>query len=71
MYTVTDEINSYGVFSTFGANKRSIVTVCKNKNIKKNVPLKAEQITLPLIPIYKFKTKEKFLNKMRTYITFS
>lgn len=29
------------------------------------------QLTLPLLPLYKFKTKERFINKIKTYLTFS
>ena len=69
-YIVKDNVNSYAVYSSYGIYKKSMITISKIANIKKNIH-KAEQITLPLIPIYKFKTKEKFLNKMKTYVIFS
>lgn len=70
MYLVVDENNSYSVCSSFNIKKQSILTVSKNSDIKKNVH-KPQTLYLPLIPIYKFKTREKFLNKIKTYIIFS
>lgn len=35
------------------------------------VPLSSTKLSLPLLPGYKFKTKEQFVQKMKTYLLFS
>lgn len=70
-YLVSDIKYTYHVFSRFDFNKRTLLTISNNDKVKKNINTNAQQIELPLLPLYKFKTKEKFLNKIKTYLTFS
>ncbi|MGI0058803.1 MAG: hypothetical protein ACREBJ_03460 [Nitrosotalea sp.] len=67
MLIVEDKTNRYHINSFFMADK-SVLTVDR---IDKATPVYPLQIELPLLPKYRFKNKEHFLNKMKTYITFS
>jgi hypothetical protein len=64
---VMDKTNLYQINSFFMADK-SMLTVDR---IDKTTPLSPFQIELPLLPKYRFKNREHFLTKMKTYITFS
>jgi hypothetical protein len=67
MLIVEDKTNRYHINSFFMADK-SILTVDR---IDKATPLSPFQIELPLLPKWRFKNKDHFLQKMKTYITFS
>lgn len=64
---VMDKSNLYQVQSFFMADK-SMLTVDR---IDKTTPLSPLQLELPLMPKYRFRDREHFLHKMKTYITFS
>lgn len=64
---VTDDCNIYQMHSSF-IDETSRVVVDR---IDKAVPVSPMQFHLPLLPMYKLKDKEQFLNKIKTYITFS
>lgn len=64
---VNDGTNLYQINSFFMAEKSNLI-VDKLDKIK---PLTPFQLDLPLIPKYRFKDKAHFIQKMKTYITFS
>ena len=64
---VNDGDNQYQLNSFFMAEKTSL-TVDRLDKVK---PLSPFQLDLPLIPKYRFKDKAHFIQKMKTYITFS
>lgn len=64
---VSDESNLYHLYSDFLAGESVLVV----DRIDKIYPISAIRISLPLLPLYRLKNKEKFINKMRTYLTFS
>ena len=63
---VNDGNSLYQIDSFFASQKSSLV-VSKLDSARMS-PL---QLDLPLLPKYRFKNKEHFLQKMKTYITFS
>lgn len=64
---VSDDRNMYRINSFFSDNK-SYLIVDKLDKVK---PLSPLSLDLPLLPKYRFKDKKHFIDKMRTYITFS
>jgi hypothetical protein len=64
---VMDSHNLYQINSFFMANK-SVLTVDK---LDKTTPLSPLTLELPLLPKYRFRNKDHFLRKVKTYITFS
>ncbi len=54
----------YSLMSEYSENETKINVLDKNTN-------KMMKMNIPLLPLYRFKTKEKLVNKMRTYILFS
>ena len=64
---VEDKHNRYQIDSFFMADKSKLVV----DRIDRTTPLSPMQLELPLLPKYRFKNKEHFLHKMKTYITFS
>jgi hypothetical protein len=62
---VTDDKNMYHVYSSF-ASENSVIIVDKLDK-----PASPIRFDAPLITLSKFKNKERFLNKMRTYLVFS
>lgn len=64
---VMDKHNLYQISSHFMAEK-SMLTVDR---IDKTTPLSPLQIELPLLPKYRFKNRDHFLQKIKTYVTFS
>lgn len=64
---VTDKHNLYQINSSFMADK-SILTVDR---VDRTTPLSPLQLELPLLPKYRFKNREHFLQKIKTYVTFS
>ena len=64
---VYDEKNLYQVYSSF-IKECSVVVVDR---INKTTPISPMRFDLPLLPLYKFRDKDKFLNKMKTYLIFS
>lgn len=64
---VNDGYSIYQINSFFSANKSSLV-VDKIDRVKPLSPLTLE---LPLLPKFRFRDKEHFIEKMKTYITFS
>jgi hypothetical protein len=64
---VTDDDNMYAMDSSF-MEEKSIVTVSR---ISKATPVSPVWFHLPLLPLYKIKTKERLVNKIKTYLTFS
>ena len=67
MVIVNDGNNMYQVHSSF-IDESSVVIIDR---ISKTTPITPIRMELPLLPIYKFKTKERFLEKMKTYLIFS
>lgn len=64
---VNDGENLYQISSYFMAEKSNLIV----DKINKVKPLTPFQLDLPLIPRYRFKDKAHFIQKMKTYITFS
>ena len=64
---VSDGTNQYQIDSFFMAEKSRLLV----DKLDRTRPLTPLTLDLPLIPKYKFKNKEHFINKMKTYITFS
>lgn len=64
---VNDDANVYQINSNF-LNNESELTVDR---IDKAKPLSPFRIKLSLLPKYRFKDKEHFLRKIKTYMTFS
>ncbi len=64
---VMDKSNLYQINSFFMADK-SVLTVDR---IDKTHPLSPLQLELPLLPKYRFKDRNHFLQKIKTYVTFS
>lgn len=64
---VTDDTNQYTVISSFFSEQ----SILYADRLDKTHPISPFKIELPLIPLYRFRTREKFLNKMKTYLIFS
>jgi hypothetical protein len=64
---VHDGDNIYQINSNFD-DEKSVLIVEKLSAAK---PLSPFKLNLPLLPKYRFKDRAHFLNKIRTYITFS
>jgi len=64
---VNDGTNLYQINSFFMAEKSNLIV----DKLDKVRPLTPFQLDLPLIPKYRFKDKAHFIQKMKTYITFS
>jgi hypothetical protein len=64
---VSDGENQYQINSFFMAEKSNLVV----DKIDKARPLTPFQLDLPLLPKYRFKDRAHFLQKMKTYLTFS
>ena len=64
---VNDGNSLYQIDSFFMAEKSHLVV----SRLDTAKPLSPFQLDLPLIPKYRFKNKEHFIQKMKTYITFS
>lgn len=64
---VRDEKKIYSISSSFIENK-SILIVDKLDRV---IPLSPTILTLPLVPLFKLKNKENFLDKVKTYLLFS
>ncbi len=64
---VNDDNNLYQINSFFMAEKTSLIV----DKIDKAKILSPFQLDLPLLPKYRFKDKEHFLRKIKTYMTFS
>lgn len=62
---VTHDKHLYEVYSYFTDNRSTIVFIKIDSNED------GKWVSLPLLPLYKFKNKEKFLEKIKTYILFS
>jgi hypothetical protein len=60
----------YAVNTSFFKNE-SIVTIMKKYPVKGSVPVVENVLTLPAFSLSKIKNKEKFFNKIKTYILFS
>lgn len=65
---VTDPDNMYQFYSSFLDKKSTLMVYKQNTDQPTSQPLSIE---MPLIPKYKFRNKEHFLDKMKTYILFS
>lgn len=64
---VSDKENLYQVNSFFMAEKTSLIV----DKLDRTRPLSPLTLDLPLMPKYRFKNKEHFISKMKTYIIFS
>lgn len=67
MLIVSDDMNMYQIHSYFPEEK-SFVAIDR---INKTTPVSPMRLELPLLPLYKFKDKEHFINKIKTYLIFS
>lgn len=65
---VTDADNMYQFYSSFPDKKSTLIVYKQNNDQPTSQPTTIE---MPLIPKYKFKSREHFLEKMKTYILFS
>lgn len=71
---VRDNTHQYELYSSFepGVQGGSIALISSlNAAVKSNTQNKLIRIDLPLLPMYKLKNKERFIQKMKTYIVFS
>lgn len=66
LVVVRDSRNMY-ILDSFFDDNQSIIVVTTNK-LDGSEPTRIE---LPLMPLYKFTDRKHFINKMRTYLTFS
>jgi hypothetical protein len=64
---INDESNAYHIYTSF-ENDKSSITVDKND---KSAPPKPIRFKSQAMPLHKFKNKEHFINKLKTYIIFS
>ncbi|MFA6609038.1 MAG: hypothetical protein WCT07_03990 [Candidatus Paceibacterota bacterium] len=64
LLSTTENDMSYSLMSEYSENETQI-------NILNNNTNKMMIMTVPLLPLYKFKTKEKLVKKLRTYVIFS
>ena len=64
---VNDGDNLYQINSFYMAEKSNLII----DKLDKVMPLTPFQLDLPLIPKYRFKDKAHFIQKMKTYLTFS
>lgn len=64
---VTDDRNMYQIETSFLSGESRLI-VDKLDRVK---PLSPLSLSLPLLPKYRFKNKRHFIDKMRTYVTFS
>ena len=67
---VADGDNIYQFNSSFSDNKSTLVVYKQSEQTPVGSPAPTV-IEMPLIPKYKFKSKEHYLEKMKTYILFS
>lgn len=63
---VKDDKYLYELYSFFDNSGQSIVMISHINKVAQPI-----RIELPLLPMYKLKNKERFIQKMKTYITFS
>lgn len=64
---VSDDHNMYTIYSSFIDEETSVSV----DTIDKTTPVSPIQFKMPLLPLYKIKTKERLINKLKTYVTFS
>lgn len=64
---VSDEINTYTVYTSFMEEKSNLYV----DRLDKTHPISPLKIQLVPIPLYRFKNKDNFLKKMKTYLIFS
>lgn len=64
---VNDGTSQYQITTSF-IDEKSLVTVDRLDKVQ---PLSPFQLKLPLLPKYRFKDKEHFIRKIKTYMTFS
>jgi len=68
-FIIEDKNTTYNVYTYFDGKPQTRLYMARTDPVTKMVS--PSQMVLPLIPLYKFKTKSKFLNKIKTYLTFS
>lgn len=75
---VTDKNSTYRLYSSFPDNKSTLMVYKSNtdepsSSLPNTKPSTSQPTTIemPLIPKYKFRNKEHFIEKMKTYILFS
>ena len=66
-FVIKDDANMYQV----ATNTIWDTTVVVVDRLDRTTPITPLIFNLPMLPLYKFKTKERFIEKMKTYITFS
>lgn len=72
MLMMLDTLNMYQIKSYFVEKKTTIVVVSvKNKENNNAGKLDKIKFDLPLLPLYKFKTREQIMKKIKTYLIFS
>lgn len=64
---VSDDSNLYHLYSDFMTDESLLVV----DRIDKVYPISSLRLSLPLLPLYRLKTKENFIRKMKTYMIFS
>jgi len=64
---VKDDANMYQVTTNTAWGTTTVVV----DRLDRTTPTSPLVLNLPLLPLYKFKTKERFIEKIKTYITFS
>jgi hypothetical protein len=65
--SIQDKSHLYCIHSKFLDDKTIIIA----DRIDKTTPVSGVRIEIPLLPLYKFKDKEKIISKIKTYILFS
>lgn len=64
---VEDKHNRYRINSFFMADRSHLVV----DRVDRTTPLSPLRLELPLLPKYRFKNRDHFLQKIKTYVTFS
>jgi len=67
MLVVSNETHMYSLVSSF----TDATTTAYVDLLDESIPVSFVKFTLPLLPLYKIKTREKLINKIKTYLTFS
>lgn len=64
---VSDKTHMYHVYSSFFSEKSTVVM----DRIDRPLPISPVKFEAPLLPLFRFKDREHFINKMKTYLVFS
>lgn len=63
---VSDNTHRYHIYSSFFSEKSTIVM----DRIDRPIPISPVKFEAPLLPLYRFRDREHFITKMKTYLIF-